>query len=173
MNSSPADRLLAPAAPRLRGASGNTLHRLAVIGATVLSLGVPASAAAQTGSLTGTVTDAQGAAAPGATVTAQPALGPAATATTDAAGGYMLALEPGIYSVTIALSGFETQRRDGVQVTAGETSVVDAMLPLAAIVEQVDVVGLTPLPGAGADEAFAVAQSIVAHLDRLSDAAAQ
>lgn len=30
-----------------------------------------------------------------------------------------------------------------------------------------------PLPGTGADEAFAVAQSIVAHLDRLSDAAAQ
>ena len=152
MNLSPADRPLAvPAAARLRGASGHTLHRLAVIGATVLSLGAPAGAAAQTGSLTGTVTDAQGAAAPGATVTAQPALGPAVDATTDAAGGYMLALEPGIYSVTIALSGFEAQRRDGVQVTAGETSVVDVMLPLAAIVEQVDVVGLTPLPGAGVD----------------------
>ena len=152
MNPSPADRSLAvPAAARLRGASGHTLHRLVLIGATVLSLGTPAGAAAETGSLTGTVTDAQGAAAPGATVTAESALGPAATATTDAAGGYTLAVEPGIYSVTVALSGFETQRRNGVQVTAGETSVVDVMLPLAAIVEQVDVVGLTPLPGAGVD----------------------
>ena len=152
MNPSPTDRpLVVPAAARLRRASRNTLHRLAVIGAAALCLGAPASAAAQTGSLTGTVTDAQGAAAPGATVTAQPALGPAATATTDTAGGYMLALEPGIYSVTIALSGFETQRRDGVQVTAGETSVVDVMLPLAAITEQVDVVGVTPLPGVGVD----------------------
>ena len=152
MNPSPAARpLVVPAAPRLRGASRNTLHRVAVIGATVLSLGAPAGAAAQTGSLTGTVTDAQGAAAPGATVTAQPALGPAVTATTDAAGEYMLALEPGIYSVTIALSGFESQRRDGVPVTTGETSVVDVMLPLAAIVEQVDVVGVTPLPGVGVD----------------------
>ena len=151
MNFMPADRPpVAPAAARRRRASGNTLCRLAVIGAALFGL-CPASATAQTGSLTGTVTDAQGAAAPGATVTAQPALGPAVDATTDAAGGYMLALEPGIYSVTIALSGFETQRRDGVQVTAGETSVVDVMLPLAAIVEQVDVVGLTPLPGAGVD----------------------
>ncbi len=123
----------------------------AALAAIVLGLGSPPAAFAQTGSLIGTVTDAQGAAAPGAMVTALPALGPAATATTDAAGGYRLALEPGIYGVTVALSGFETQRRDGVQVTAGETSVVDVMLPLAAIVEQVDVVGVTPLPGAGVD----------------------
>ncbi len=142
---------VAPAVARRPRAAGNTLCRLAVIGATALSLGAPASAAAQTGSLTGTVTDAQGAAAPGVTVTAQAALGPPVTVTTDAGGGYMLALEPGIYSVTFALSGFETQRRDGVPVTAGETSVVDVMLALAAIVEQVDVVGVTPLPGAGVD----------------------
>ena len=117
----------------------------------MLSLGAAASAAAQTGSLTGTVTDAQGAATPGATVTAQPAVGSAVTATTDTAGGYMLALEPGIYSVTIALSGFETQRREGVQIVAGDASVLDMMLPVAALTEQVDVVGITPLPGVGVD----------------------
>ena len=117
----------------------------------MLGLGAAASATAQTGSLTGTVTDAQGAATPGATVTAEPALGSAVSATTDMAGGYLLALNPDTYSVTFTLSGFETQRREGVQVTAGETSVVDVMLPLAAITEQVDVVAVTPLPGVGVD----------------------
>ena len=117
----------------------------------MLGFGAPASAAAQTGSLTGTVTDAQGAAAPGVTVTAQAALGPPVTVTTDTGGGYRLALDPGTYTVTFTLGGFETQFREGVRIAAGEASVVDVMLPLAAIVEQVDVVGLTPLPGAGVD----------------------
>lgn len=117
----------------------------------MLGLGAAASAAAQTGSLTGTVTDAQGAATPGATVTAQPVLGSAVTATTDTAGRYTLTLEPGIYSVTIALSGFETQRRDGVRIAAGDASVLDMMLPVAALTEQVDVVAVTPLPGVGVD----------------------
>ena len=117
----------------------------------MLGLGAPGAAAAQTGSLTGTVTDAQGAAAPGATVTARAALGPPVTATTDAGGAYMLALEPGTYTVTFSLGGFETQVREGVQIAAGEASVVDVLLPVAAIAEQVDVVGVTPLPGVGVD----------------------
>ena len=150
MNLLPADRPLATAAARpRRRASGNTLHRLAVIGATVLGVGAAAGAAAQTGSLAGTVTDAQGAAAPGAAVAAQPALGPPIITTTDTAGGYMLDLEPGTYDVTFALSGFETQVRENVRIVAGEASVVDVMLPLAALTEQVDVVAVTPLPGTG------------------------
>ena len=117
----------------------------------MLCLAAPAAAAAQTGSLTGTVTDAQGAAAPGATVTAQAALGPPVMATTDAGGAYMLALEPGTYRVTFTLTGFETQVREDVQIAAGEASVIDAMLPVAAIAEQIDVVGVTPLPGVGVE----------------------
>ena len=151
MNLSPADRpLVVPAAARRR-ASGNPLHRLAVIGAAVLCLGAPSAAAAQTGSLTGTVTDAQGAAASGVTVTAQAAPAPPVTAATDAGGAYMLALDPGTYTLTFTLSGFETQVREDVQIAAGEASVVDVMLPVAAIAEQVDVVGVTPLPGVGVD----------------------
>ena len=149
MNPLPAARpLIVPAAARRRRASGNPLHRLALL---VLCLAAPAAAAAQTGSLTGTVTDAQGAAAPGATVTAQAAPGPPVTATTDAGGAYMLALEPGTYTVTFTLTGFETQVREDVRIATGEASVIDAMLPVAAIAEQVDVVGVTPLPGVGVD----------------------
>ena len=151
MNFLPADRPpVAPAAARTRRAAGNTLCRLAVIGTALFGL-APTDAMAQTGSLTGMVTDAQGAAAPGVTVTAQPALGPPVTATTDAGGMYALAIEPGTYTVTFTLSGFETERREGVQVAAGETSILDVMLPLAAIVEQVDVVGVSPLPGTGVE----------------------
>ena len=152
MNLSPAARTpVIPAVARRRRTSGNPLHRLAFIGAAVLGIAAPAGATAQTGSLTGTVTDAQGAATPGVTVTAQPALGPPVTGTTDAGGMYMLTLEPGTYTVTVTLTGFETQRRAGVQIAAGEASVVDVMLPVAAIAEQVDVVGVTPLPGVGVD----------------------
>ena len=152
MNFPPAVRtLVVSSSAQRRRASRRSLHPLAVIGAVMLGLGAPASATAQTGSLTGTVTDAQGAAAPGATVTAESALGPPVMVTTDAGGGYMLALEPGSYTVTFTLTGFETQVRADVQIAAGEASVVDVMLPVAAIAEQIDVVGVTPLPGVGVE----------------------
>ncbi len=149
MKLSPEDR--PPALPRAarRGcAAGAALHRAAVVGAAILCLGALSPAAAQTASLTGTVRDAQGAAAPGVTVAAQPALAPPIITTTDATGAYRLALDPGSYTVTFTLSGFETQRED-VALTGGETRVLDAILPVAALVEQVDVVGITPLAGAG------------------------
>ena len=138
-----------PAAPRRR-AGRPALLRLAVLGAAVPILGAP-PAAAQTAALAGRVADAQGAAAPGVTVTARPAAGPPVSGTTDAAGRYRLALEPGTWSLTFALAGFETERRDGVRVTAGAAAVLDVTLALAAIAERVDVVGVTPLPGVGVD----------------------
>ena len=152
MSLSPADRRLSPScAARRRRVSRAFFHRLAVIGTTVASLGAVLPAAAQTGSLAGMATDALGAAAPGVTVAAQPMLGPPVVVTTDATGGYLLTLDPGTYTVTFTLSGFETQRREGVQVAAGRSDVLDVMLPLAAIAEQVDVVAVTPLPGVGVD----------------------
>ena len=120
-----------------------------MIGALLLNLVDPTVAAAQTPVLTGRVTDAQGAAAPGATVTARsPAFVLSATATSDGDGVYTLALEPGTYTVTFTLSGFEPQRRD-VRVAAGDLRVLDVRLAISAFAEQVDVVGVTPLPGVG------------------------
>ena len=147
MNLLPADRppsFFPAARRRVRG-----FFRLAAVGAAVLGPGAAAPGAAQTGSLTGVVTDAQGAAAPGVTVTARSAPGAPAAVATDAAGRYELALAPGTWTVTFTLSGFETQRREGVRLTAGETAVLDVTLPLAAFAERIDVVGVTPLPGAG------------------------
>ena len=74
-------------------------------------LRLPATAAAaQTASLTGRVTDVQGAAVPGVTVTARsPALVLPVTTISDGAGVYTLALEAGSYTVTFTLGGFEPQ----------------------------------------------------------------
>jgi len=77
---------------------------------------VPAAAWAQV-SLSGTVKDASGAVLPGVTVEASsPALiEKVRTATTDSAGNYRIeSLTPGTYTVTFALGGFSTVKREGV-----------------------------------------------------------
>ena len=153
MNSLPADRPLAlPPFARRRRVSGTPHQRFALVGAALLGLVTPFPAAAQEASLAGTVTDPQGAAVPGVAVTAQPEEpGVSITVATDATGEFTLGLAPGTYALTFMLSGFETQQREGVQAIAGETRVLDVVLPLAAIAERVDVVALTPLPGVGVD----------------------
>ena len=153
MNFLPADRPLAlPPFARRRRVSGTPHQRFALVGAALLGLVTPFPAAAQEASLAGTVTDPQGAAVPGVAVTAQPeAPGVSITVATDATGEFALGLAPGTYALTFMLSGFETQQREGVQAIAGETRVLDVVLPLAAIAERVDVVALTPLPGVGVD----------------------
>ena len=138
---------------------------LVICGLVVMALlRLPATAAAtQTASLTGRVSDVQGAAVPGVTVTARsPALVLPVTTISDGAGVYTLALEAGSYTVTFTLGGFEPQQREDVRVTAGDLRVLDMMLALAAFAEQVDVVGVTPLPGVGVSrERVAAAISVI------------
>ena len=112
----------------------------------------PAGALAQDQSATisGQVTDAQGAAAPGATVTAEsPALPAPVTAVTAITGEYTLSLAPGTYAITFQLSGFAPDRQTGIALAAAEARQLDVTLQLAAVAERVDVVGVTPLLGAG------------------------
>ena len=104
---------------------------------------------AQTAQLTGRVTDAQDAVLPGVTVTAAaPGLAAPATAASDDTGDYALGLAPGVYTVTFALTGFDP-RREEVTLTAGSPLVLDVTLSLATIAEEVDVVAITPIRGAG------------------------
>ena len=103
-------------------------------------------ARAQTGAITGRVTDARGAAIAGAEVTATaPGAAPAVAATgTD--GAYRLpALAPGTYAVTVATAGFRTARRTGVAVAAGAARTVDLQLAVAPFAQRVDVVGVAPV----------------------------
>ena len=121
----------------------------ALAGVLLLGLVGPPVAIAQTTQLTGQVTDAQGAVLQGVTVAAAgPGLASPATVATDDAGEYALELAPGAYAVTFTLDGFDPQRRD-VRLTAASPLVVDVTLTIGAIAERVDVVGVTPLPGAG------------------------
>ena len=82
---------------------------------TLLALVAPAATAqgVQTGTIRGTVIDAQGLVVPGVTVTAtSPAVQGSRTVVTDTTGNYTIAaLPPGVYEVTYELSGFTTVKQ--------------------------------------------------------------
>ena len=134
------------AAPPSHGRYGVLVRFLAAV--LLLGLASPPAVSAQTTELAGRVTDPQGAALPGVTVTAAAAGGAAApvSAATDDAGRYSLTLPPGVHAVTFTLGGFGP-RQEEVRLTAGSPQTLDVTLTLAAIAEEVDVVGVTPLPG--------------------------
>ena len=91
---------------------------------------LPAAAAAQSNSnIAGIVRDTTGAVLPGVTVeAASPSLiEKVRTVVTDAAGRYQIVnIVPGTYTVTFTLQGFNTVRREGVEVTASFTANINA-----------------------------------------------
>ncbi|HEX2164970.1 MAG TPA: TonB-dependent receptor [Thermoanaerobaculia bacterium] len=95
-----------------------------------------------TGTITGTVTDADGGALPGVTVSASsPNLQGARVAVTGASGGYKLAfLPPGDYTITYELEGFGSATRE-VRIAAALTNTVDVTMTLAAVSEEIVVTG--------------------------------
>jgi Carboxypeptidase regulatory-like domain len=105
-------------------------------------------ARAQTGIIAGSVRDVTGAVLPGVTVeAASPALiEKTRTVTTDGEGQYKIVdLRPGSYSVTFTLTGFNTVRRDGVEVSTGFTANITVELRVGAVEETITVTGLSPL----------------------------
>jgi Carboxypeptidase regulatory-like domain/TonB-dependent Receptor Plug Domain len=98
------------------------------------------------GTLSGTVTDEQGAVLPGVTVTA---IGSdrTVTAITNEAGKFrFLNLAPGQYKVSIALQGFATAVRDKIDVRVGATTDLPAMpMRVAAVSESIEVKGDSPI----------------------------
>jgi hypothetical protein len=114
---------------------------------TVLMLGAAGAARAQsTGTLRGTITDAQGAVTPGVSIVVRnQATGAERTIVSDASGVYVAAsLPPGLYRVEAQLQGFQTQSKD-VDIDVAQTVVVDMKLGVAGLAEQVSVVGSTPV----------------------------
>jgi hypothetical protein len=112
---------------------------------------VPVSSFAQsstTGAIGGTVRDATGAVLPGATVEASsPALiEKVRSVVADAQGNYKIVdLRPGTYAVTVTLAGFNTYRREGVELSAGFTATVNAELKIGSLQETVTVTGASPI----------------------------
>src|SRR5579862_743947 len=96
---------------------------------------------AETGALTGTVTDPSGAIISGATVTlTSAATGQTRTTTTDANGSYKFSLlQPGTYSVKFSAAGFKTAESSGVIVNVTETPVLNRSLEVGSQSEQITV----------------------------------
>ena len=114
----------------------------------VVAVLLPAVAWAQSNSnIAGVVKDATGAVLPGVTVeAASPSLiEKVRTAVTDSAGQYkIINLVPGTYTVTFTLQGFNTSRREGIELTASFTANVSVDLRVGSLEETITVTGETP-----------------------------
>jgi len=93
-------------------------------------------------SITGVVRDSSGAILPGVTVEASsPALiERTRTVVTDGTGQYRIVdLRPGIYAVTFTLSGFNTLRREGIELSGSFIATVNADLVVGSVEQTVTV----------------------------------
>ncbi len=103
--------------------------------------------ASTTGSINGKVEDSSAAVLPGVTVTAaSPSLMGVQNVVTDTAGNYRFpALPPGSYTVTFELPGFNTLKRENIQIAMGFTATVNVQLQVASVQETVTVTGASPV----------------------------
>jgi hypothetical protein len=119
--------------------------------ALLLLLGLAAPVGAQTtvsGSLQGTVADAEGGVLPGVTVTtSSDALiaGRLVTVTNDRGVYRFPSLPVGNYTLEAELAGFQTGRREGIRINLGGALSVDLTLQLATVTEQITVAAEAPL----------------------------
>ena len=119
------------------------IRRLTIVACLVL---LPAAAYAQA-SIGGTVKDTSGAVLPGVTVEASsPVLiEKVRSVVTDGTGQYkIIDLRPGIYTVTFALTGFSTVKRDGVELTGSNAVTVNGDLTVGSVAETLTVTGEAP-----------------------------
>jgi Carboxypeptidase regulatory-like domain len=117
--------------------------RLAALAFAVL--GAIASAQQESGNVYGKCVDEQRGVLPGVSVTLEGGGAPQTTFT-DAKGEFhFLNLAPGVYSLTAALQGFSTVRRENVSVTLGKNTDVTLPLGLSSVSATVTVSGETPL----------------------------
>src|SRR5262245_23882499 len=108
---------------------------------------MPALARAQA-VIAGTVKDASGAVLPGVSVeAASPELiEKIRTGVTDGTGQYRIEdLRPGVYSVTFTLQGFQSMKREGVELTGSFIATINADLKVGTISETVTVTGESPV----------------------------
>src|SRR5215467_6271163 len=116
-----------------------------------IALLVPLAAGAQEferASVTGVVKDSSGAVLPGVTVElASPVLiEKTRTTVTDGSGLYrIIDLRPGTYSVTFTLTGFQTVKREGIELTGALVASVNAEMKVGAVEETITVSGETPI----------------------------
>src|SRR5215204_5383302 len=114
--------------------------------ALVMAFAANASAQEFRATVKGQVADTSQSALPGATVTMQnQETNEVATATTNNEGAYTIPfLRPGIYTLTVEMSGFQKNTRTNLRVSVGETATINVQLGVG-LTETVNVVSETPL----------------------------
>ena len=125
--------------------TGRSLTRILLV-VTWASL-MPAAAWAQS-AIAGVAKDTTGAVMPGVTVeAASPALiEKVRSVVTDGQGQYKIVdLRPGTYAITFTLPGFNTVKREGVELPTNFTATINADLRVGALEETVTVSGLSPV----------------------------
>src|SRR5919109_3246726 len=123
------------------------IRRRSVMALIFSLVAMSASAQIGQGTLTGVITDPQGAVLPGVTVTAtSPSLIGSRTTTTEGDGRFRLPQLPsGVYKLRFDLSGFSSLERENIQVVLGQTITVDTQLRVAALAETVTVSAESPV----------------------------
>ena len=109
---------------------------------------LPAAALAQQATIAGVVRDTSGAVLPGVTVeVSSPALiEKTRSAVSDGSGQFqIIQLVPGNYTVTFTLQGFNTFKRDAVEVSGAGVVTVNADMKVGEIAETITVTGQTSL----------------------------
>src|SRR5215470_11939949 len=123
------------------------MRRLMKLVALLAPVLVPSAAFAQA-SIAGTVKDTSGAVVPGVTVEASSPelIEKVRTAVSDGTGRYRIEnLRPGIYAVTFTLTGFNSFKREGIELSGSFTATVNADLRVGTVEETVTVSGETPV----------------------------
>lgn len=134
----------------MQGIGGRSLLRwmagFAVVGV-LLFTATGVWAQVDTGTVSGTVSDSQGASLPGVTVTVtNMATSQGRTVVTDGEGRYRVtALQPSQYSVKAELTGFADVVRPSIAVAVGSAVDVNVMMSVAGVEESITVTGAAPL----------------------------
>ena len=124
------------------------MARLAAASIVVALLAFVPSAAHAQASITGIVKDTSGAVMPGVTVEASsPALiEKTRTAVTDSTGQYRIVdLRAGTYAVGFNLTGFNSVKREGIELTGSFTATVNVEMKIGAIEETITIVDEAPI----------------------------
>src|SRR5437764_2416740 len=122
-------------------------RRSAAIVLLLLLAFVSATAQEFRGSLSGNVTDPNGAALPGATVEIKNVeTNAASTATTNEQGGYSFPLlQPGKYTMTVTAQGFNTVQREGIEIRVADKLTLDIPMQVAGVGETITTVASAPV----------------------------
>ncbi len=125
------------------------IRKLVLAGTAALAcvLWLPTAAQAQS-AIAGVVKDTSGAVLPGVTVEASSdvLIEKTRSVITDGEGAYRIVdLRPGTYSVTFVLPGFQTFKREGLDLPGNFTATINADMKVGALEESVTVSGASPV----------------------------